>query len=79
MTSQGPTHHRFIDLYADKETSSKPLIVFIHGGAWRSESKEMFRAFAGCVREGFHLPVAVLDFRLSVGLIEKHRKTCCNC
>ncbi|GJJ12054.1 hypothetical protein Clacol_006295 [Clathrus columnatus] len=63
MTSEH--HHPFIDLYADTETSDKPLVVFIHGGAWRSESKDIFQSFALHILDEVRLPVAVLDYRLS--------------
>jgi len=54
------------DLYAEQGDSSKPLIVYVHGGAWRAESKKLHAPLAARIRELAHFPVAVLDYRLSV-------------
>lgn len=44
----GPVEHdpfRSIDLY-DSEKSNAPLLVLVHGGAWRSEDKSDYRDLA---------------------------------
>lgn len=56
------------DLYAaaPPEDASKPLIVYVHGGAWRSESKALFAPLAHRIREHVGFPVAIVEYRLSV-------------
>jgi acetyl esterase/lipase len=62
----GPTtdeNLRSLDLYLSKEsTSETPLIVFIHGGAWRSEDKSDYKDLAtGFTDLGFS--VASVNYR----------------
>jgi len=51
-----------LDLYQPKDVANPPLLVWVHGGAWRSGSKEsvMTTAF---VEQGYAM--ASVDFRLS--------------
>lgn len=52
-----------LDLYLP-QAAAAPLVVYVHGGAWRAGSKRDGAAFAGRLREaGF--AVASLDFRQS--------------
>jgi len=41
--------------------------VYVHGGAWRAESKEQHSALAVRIRDLTGCPVAVLDYRLTKG------------
>jgi len=51
-----------LDVYLPNAVSNPPLIVYVHGGAWRGGSKEM-PPIAALVEDGF--AIASLDFRLS--------------
>ncbi|KAI8093133.1 Alpha/Beta hydrolase protein [Halteromyces radiatus] len=55
-----------LDLYSSPQANTKtPLLVFIHGGAWRSEDKQDHRQLAlDFVNQGF--TVAVTNYRLSL-------------
>ncbi|KAI8140438.1 Alpha/Beta hydrolase protein [Fennellomyces sp. T-0311] len=55
-----------LDLYIPPEATDKsPLLVFIHGGAWRSEDKAEHAPLAQALAaRGF--PVAAINYRLSV-------------
>jgi len=58
-----PKRHR-LDLYLPPDKKSFPLIVFIHGGAWKSGTKELYGPLArSFVRHG--IGVAVANYRLS--------------
>ncbi|KAF8577265.1 alpha/beta-hydrolase [Ramaria rubella] len=57
-----------LDLYHAPTADIKPLIVYVHGGAWRSESKERHAGLAVRIRDRTGCPVAVLDYRLTVSL-----------
>lgn len=50
-----------LDLYLPEGLESPPLVVWVHGGAWRSQSKDRLPALF--VKHGF--ATASLDFRLS--------------
>lgn len=50
-----------VDIYLPENTPNTPLIVWIHGGAWRSGSKE--NPPKGLLENGYAL--ASLDYRLS--------------
>ncbi|GAA5877411.1 hypothetical protein JCM1840_006092 [Sporobolomyces johnsonii] len=56
-----------LDLFLPSSAcSSSPLLVWIHGGAWRSESKEDFTdTLVPSLVRHTHLPVAVLEYRLA--------------
>ncbi|GAA5990562.1 hypothetical protein JCM10908_003130 [Rhodotorula pacifica] len=58
-----------LDLYlpfSSSSTSPPPLLVYVHGGAWRSESKEDFRkTLAPLLLKQTNLPLAILDYRLA--------------
>lgn len=58
-----PSHYKQLDLYIPHAGSShSPLLVFVHGGAWRSEDKADHRALAEAfVARGY--PVAVTNYR----------------
>jgi len=51
-----------LDLYLPADVSRPPLVVWIHGGTWRSGSKDKM-PLTGLVKEGYAL--ASLDYRLS--------------
>ena len=56
-------HILLLDLYLPSDrTRPAPLVVFVHGGAWRSGSKQRM-PLTGLVRDGF--AVAGVDYRLS--------------
>ncbi|KAH8106718.1 Alpha/Beta hydrolase protein [Cristinia sonorae] len=45
--------------------SSKPLLCWVHGGAWRSESKDDHRQTAARIAHATNCAVALPDYRLS--------------
>jgi len=51
-----------LDLYMPAEASNPPLLVYVHGGAWRRGSKDGIRT-TPFVEDGYAM--ASLDFRLS--------------
>jgi acetyl esterase/lipase len=51
-----------LDLYLPRGKAREPLIVWVHGGAWRSGSKKSM-PLSKLVEEGY--PVASVDYRLS--------------
>jgi len=55
-------HELRLDLYLPSGVNRPPLIVYVHGGAWRRDSKESM-PLAGLVSHGF--AVASVDYRLS--------------
>ena len=56
-------HDLLLDLYLPSDrTHPAPLVIFVHGGAWRSGSKQRMPLTA-LVRDGF--AVASVDYRLS--------------
>ena len=55
-------HELKLDLYLPTQSKNPPLIVWVHGGAWRSGSKDRM-PLTDLVREGF--AVASVDYRLS--------------
>jgi acetyl esterase/lipase len=56
-------HDLLLDLYLPTDRSSPaPLVVFVHGGAWRAGSKARM-PLTGLVRQGY--AVASADYRLS--------------
>jgi acetyl esterase/lipase len=58
--------HR-LDLYLPEGKKDVPMILFIHGGAWRSGSKELYAPLARTfVQRG--IGVAVANYRLSPGV-----------
>ncbi|KAJ3364155.1 Kynurenine formamidase [Allomyces javanicus] len=65
-TTIDPVHH--VDLYLwpnEQERKSRPLIVFLHGGAWRSNSRADFTTTAHLIARATHCAVAVPGYRLS--------------
>ncbi|KAI9258143.1 Alpha/Beta hydrolase protein [Phascolomyces articulosus] len=60
------SHFKELDLYIPSSATEKsPLLVFIHGGAWRSEDKADHAPLAqALVAHGF--PVALINYRLSL-------------
>ncbi|KAF8498339.1 Alpha/Beta hydrolase protein [Gautieria morchelliformis] len=56
-----------LDVYDAPDSPTRPLIVFVHGGAWRAERKEQHSALAIRIRDLTGCPVAVLDYRLTKG------------
>lgn len=51
-----------LDLYLPKEKQNPPIVVWVHGGAWRSGSKDKM-PLTDLVKQGF--AVASVDYRLS--------------
>ena len=51
-----------LDLYRPEKAATPPLIVYVHGGAWRAGSREQM-PLGALVRAGF--AVASVDYRLS--------------
>ncbi|GAA5979792.1 hypothetical protein JCM11641_002695 [Rhodosporidiobolus odoratus] len=56
-----------LDLYLPSSASpNSPLLVFIHGGAWRSESKDDFvHTLVPNLLKHTDLPLAILEYRLA--------------
>ncbi len=55
-------HELKLDLYLPDAATNPPLLVWVHGGAWRSGSKDRM-PLGDLVREGY--AVASVDYRLS--------------
>jgi len=55
-------HELKLDLYRPADAKNPPLIVWVHGGAWRAGSKDRM-PLTDLVREGY--AVASIDYRLS--------------
>lgn len=56
-------HRLWLDLYLPPETAKRsPLIVWVHGGAWRAGSKDAV-PITGLVNQGF--AIASVEYRLS--------------
>lgn len=55
-------HKLLLDLYQPGNTTRPPLVVYVHGGGWRSGSKSSMPLTA-LVRSGF--AIASVDYRLS--------------
>ncbi|KAL4254067.1 AB hydrolase superfamily protein [Abortiporus biennis] len=58
--------HKF-DIYIHPQNNSQPppLVVFVHGGAWRSEDKADYAFLARQLAARTSLPVAVPNYRLT--------------
>jgi len=64
MGEPADAQRHLLDLYLPEGKKGFPLILFIHGGAWRSGSKELYGPLAqNFVRRG--IGVAVANYRLS--------------
>jgi acetyl esterase/lipase len=59
---QGHERQR-LDVYVPRGKSAAPLVVWVHGGAWRAGDKSRPAALGRCLEEGF--AVASLNYRLS--------------
>ncbi|KAJ7109281.1 Alpha/Beta hydrolase protein [Mycena epipterygia] len=46
-------------------TPDSPILVFVHGGAWRDEDKSDHRALASSLATATHCPVLVPNYRLT--------------
>ncbi|PHS13766.1 MAG: lipase [Blastopirellula sp.] len=55
-------HRLLLDLYVPKDVKNPPLVVWVHGGAWRAGSKAKM-SLMNLVKDGF--AVASVDYRLS--------------
>ena len=55
-------HDLLLDLYLPERPERAPLVVYVHGGAWRSGSKDRMPQ-AGLLSSGF--AIASVDYRLS--------------
>lgn len=58
-----PVRHK-LDLYLPKGESDFPVLLFVHGGSWRSGNKELYARF-GEAFAGEGIGVAVINYRLS--------------
>jgi acetyl esterase/lipase len=59
----GGHERQTLDLYLPAGVKGSPLVVWVHGGAWRSGSKDKPRALTPLLGEGF--AVASINYRLS--------------
>ncbi|KAG6878694.1 hypothetical protein C0993_011509 [Termitomyces sp. T159_Od127] len=67
-TAESADQLRQLDLYLPPDAGPadpRPLLVFVHGGAWRSEDKRDHRKLARDLAAATRLPVAVLNYRLT--------------
>ncbi|KAG5727651.1 putative kynurenine formamidase [Termitomyces sp. T112] len=67
-TAAGSDQLRQLDLYLPSDAvpaEPRPLLVFVHGGAWRSEDKRDYRNLARNLAAATRLPVAVPNYRLT--------------
>ena len=53
-----------LDLYISNQTSVKPLIIFVHGGAWSHGDKNAYK-FVGEAFSRFGYDVAVMNYHLA--------------
>jgi acetyl esterase/lipase len=68
----GEARHR-LDLYLPRSTERAPVVVFVHGGFWRSQDRRYWQAFTGIygnigvtlAKQG--IAVAIPSYRLSPG------------
>ena len=60
--AQAGDHALLLDLYLPNGVDQAPLLVYVHGGAWRNGSKDSM-PLTGLVDQGF--AVASVDYRLS--------------
>ena len=60
--AQAADHALLLDLYLPNGVDQAPLLVYVHGGAWRNGSKDSM-PLTGLVDQGF--AVASVDYRLS--------------
>ncbi len=66
--SVNPKHK--LDLYLPRNTTSAPLVLFVHGGFWRNQDRRYYQAFTGLhgnigtalAKQGF--AVGVMSYRL---------------
>ena len=60
-----PVKHK-LDLYLPKGVKDYPVLMFVHGGSWRSGRKELYGAVGALfARNG--IGTAVINYRLSSG------------
>ncbi|KAG6903204.1 hypothetical protein C0995_002747 [Termitomyces sp. Mi166 len=67
-TAEDSDELRELDVYLPSDAvpvEPRPLLVFVHGGAWRSEDKRDHRIFARNLAAATRLPVAVPNYRLT--------------
>jgi acetyl esterase/lipase len=70
--ADGEPRHR-LDLYLPRSTERAPVVVFVHGGFWRSQDRRYWQAFTGIygnvgvtlAKQG--IAVAIPSYRLSPG------------
>lgn len=67
-----PAARRLLDIYHHGEHASsmplKPVVVFVHGGAWSHGSKELFRLLGKNVRDQGYVAVVVGYRRYPLGV-----------
>lgn len=79
--SYGPSPRQIIDLFpAENDNAGTPLVLFLHGGWWRSLAPAMFSQVAGGPNaHGISVAVAGYDLCPQVGIatiIEQMRSAC---
>ncbi|KAJ7470671.1 Alpha/Beta hydrolase protein [Mycena latifolia] len=52
----------------------RPILVFVHGGAWRAEDKSDYRALASSLAAAAHCPVLVPNYRLTPNRPTEHNQ-----
>ncbi|KAL0569889.1 hypothetical protein V5O48_012067 [Marasmius crinis-equi] len=57
--------YRTFDFYPSRGPEPRPLLCFVHGGAWRSEDKSDHSTLARRLVESTGFPVVVPNYRLS--------------
>jgi acetyl esterase/lipase len=58
-----PVRHK-LDLYVPKDARDFPVMMFVHGGAWRSGNKDLYAALGNTfAKKG--IGVAIINYRLS--------------
>jgi acetyl esterase/lipase len=64
--NKNTTNEKSLDLYSCPDANDKtPLVVFIHGGAWRTEDKSDYRALAtDCLSLG--ITAVSVNYRLNM-------------
>src|SRR5262245_58479296 len=60
-----PIKHK-LDLYLPKDVKDYPVMMFVHGGSWKSGNKEMYGVLGALfARNG--IGTAIINYRLSTG------------
>ncbi|KAI9273743.1 Alpha/Beta hydrolase protein [Sporodiniella umbellata] len=71
--TESTDNYRALDFYTTPEANEKtPLVVFIHGGAWRSEDKEDYKKLT---TECLSLNISVVSVNYRLSLIKEGEST----